>query len=56
MIVCPTCGEKAEHLVYEEDSNTFPTKPAIKVCHAYDGVYIHVRGNSFWLIVTFKYC
>lgn len=46
MPYCPTCHENAEHRVYEGDNNTFPAGPAIRVCHARDGAYIHVVGDE----------
>jgi hypothetical protein len=43
---CPTCGDKAEHKVYKDDSSTFPAGPAIRVCHADDGAYLHVLAEG----------
>lgn len=43
---CPTCGQQAEHQVYKNDSASFPAGPAITVCHANDGAYIHVEDES----------
>lgn len=43
---CPTCSEQAEHRVYKDDSAEFPAGPAIRVCHASDGAYIHVLDDG----------
>jgi hypothetical protein len=46
MPVCPTCGDTAEHAVYENESAEFPAGPEIRVCHADTGAYIHVIGDE----------
>lgn len=46
MPYCPTCGQQADHRVYSKDSAEFPAGPAIRVCHASGGAYIHVIGDE----------
>jgi len=46
MILCPTCGERAETRIYKNDSQEFPAGPKIRVCHARDGAYLHVIDDS----------
>lgn len=45
-MICPTCGEDAEHRVYRNDSAEFPAGPSIRVCHNKDGAFIHVIGDD----------
>ena len=45
-IHCPTCDERAQHRVYQNDSAELAEGPAIRVCHASDGAYIHVGGED----------
>lgn len=42
---CPTCGENAAHKIHRNDSASFPAGPAITVCHARDGAYLHVADG-----------
>jgi hypothetical protein len=43
---CPICDESAEHQIYKYDSASFAAGPAITICHAADGAYLHVEEED----------
>lgn len=46
MPMCPTCGENADHKVYENDTVDFPAGPSVRICHANDGAYLHISPEQ----------